>query len=235
MGSESASFGERHLLVRAAAWPLYVAVWSAVYAFCVVLLAMVAAVAWGSAEWPAGNRIDGMFARVEAEARQLERAGVPRDAPRLALVVARELHAWVVVRSGLARRLADPPEDSVSETMAREFGRVSEIWQLAGLGMYFLGVRCVCLLALAPLVATAWMLGLADGLAARSIRRACAGRESAGVYHRAKWWQLVLGAGGVSAYLIVPFPAPLQILAPIAGVATLILSRMQWKYYKKYR
>ncbi|MBL8470857.1 MAG: DUF4400 domain-containing protein [Rhodocyclaceae bacterium] len=235
MGSESASFSERHLLVRAAAWPLYVAVWSAVYAFCVVLLAMVAAVAWGSAEWPAGSRVDGMFARVVAEARQLERAAFPRDAPRLALAAARELHAWVVIRSGLARRLADPPSDSVSEAVTREFGRASEIWQLAGLGMYFLGVRCVCVLALTPLVAAAWMLGLVDGLAARSVRRACAGRESAGLYHRAKWWQLVLGAGGVTAYLIVPLPAPLQILAPITGIATLILSRTQWKYYKKYR
>ncbi|MBL8484373.1 MAG: DUF4400 domain-containing protein [Rhodocyclaceae bacterium] len=211
------------------------AVWSTVYALCVVMLAMIASVAWGIAEWPAGSRVDGMFARVEAEARQLEHAAFPADAPRVALDAARTLHEWVFVRSGLARRLADPPQDSVSQVLAREVEQTTEIWQLAAMGMYFLGVRSICVLALAPLAAAAWLLGMVDGLAARSIRRACAGRESAGLYHRAKWWQFVLCAGFVSAYLIVPFRAPLEILAPVFGVAALVLSRLQWKYYKKYR
>jgi len=45
------------------------------------------------------------------------------------------------------------------------------------------GVRLAILIGAAPLFLLVWSLGMVDGLTQRTIRRACAGRESSSMYH----------------------------------------------------
>lgn len=95
-------------------------------------------------------------------------------------------------------------------------------------------MRLICLAALLPLLAGAYLLGFIDGLVARAIRIAGAGRESASLYHRDKWLLAVVGAAAPACYLALPIALPLAQVAPFAGLGVLLLARLQWKYYKKY-
>ena len=62
-----------------------------------------------------------------------------------------------------------------------------------------LGVRFATLMRFLPLLMLLYVAGTADGLTERGIRRSCGGRESASLYHRAKYLQLVvLGLGGLT-------------------------------------
>ena len=140
----------------------------------------------------------------------------PPAAPQRAAALARSLHAWVFERSGLTRRiqaLSDGAGGTLDQRLAGAgagvFDDGGEGWQLAILGLYFFGVRLICVAALAPLLAGAYLLGFIDGLVARAIRIAGAGRESASLYHRAKWVLAVVGAGAPACYLALPFALPL--------------------------
>lgn len=96
------------------------------------------------------------------------------------------------------------------------------------------GVRQAILMGAAPLFLLIWALGLVDGLTQRTIRRACAGRESSSMYHRAKFFQIAGLAMGVMAYLMWPVNIrPEWIVIPLA-LLTGLLSRVQWTYLKKY-
>lgn len=96
------------------------------------------------------------------------------------------------------------------------------------------GVRLAILIGAAPLFLLVWSLGLVDGLAQRAIRRACAGRESSSMYHRAKFFQFAGLAMGAMLYLMWPVSIrPEWIVLPLA-LLTGVLSRVQWTYLKKY-
>jgi hypothetical protein len=79
-----------------------------------------------------------------------------------------------------------------------------------------------------------YLVAAADGLTQRAIRRACGGRESASLYHRAKHLQ-VAGLGiGVLTMLISPAAFNwLLVGIPVAAFVG-ILTRLQWAYYKKH-
>ncbi len=96
------------------------------------------------------------------------------------------------------------------------------------------GVRLAILIGALPLFLLVWALGLVDGLTQRSIRRACAGRESSSMYHRAKFFQFAGLATGAMLYLMWPVSIrPEWIVLPLALLIGL-LSRVQWTYLKKY-
>ena len=97
-----------------------------------------------------------------------------------------------------------------------------------------LGVRMTVLVRFTPLLLLLYTIGAADGLTARAIRRSCGGRESASLYHRAKYSQMVvLGLGG-GALLVWPSPVAWQLCAGLIGMAMGSLARGQWAYYKKH-
>ena len=97
-----------------------------------------------------------------------------------------------------------------------------------------LGVRVAILARFAPLLLLLYAVGAADGLAQRAIRRACGGRESASLYHRAKYLQLaVLGLGGV-ALLMWPAPVQWELCVAPGALLTGALAGAQWAYYKKH-
>ena len=89
-----------------------------------------------------------------------------------------------------------------------------------------LGVRMTVLVRFTPLLLLLYTIGAADGLTARAIRRSCGGRESASLYHQAKYLQMAL--------LVWPSPVAWQLCAGLIGMAMGSLARGQWAYYKKH-
>lgn len=85
------------------------------------------------------------------------------------------------------------------------------------------------------LLGAVWVVASVDGLALRSIRKACAGKESALIYHRAKhlgFWVLLPGIAIV--HLCTPVPInPAWLILPGGLVGALAL-RLQVEYFKKY-
>jgi Domain of unknown function (DUF4400) len=99
---------------------------------------------------------------------------------------------------------------------------------------YIFAVRSVLFLCATPLALLAYLIATVDGLSARAIRRACAGRESASLYHRAKIAQLWVIGGSFIGYVCLPHSLnPCLLLVPMV-LASAYLVRLQGKYYKKY-
>jgi len=95
-------------------------------------------------------------------------------------------------------------------------------------------VRTATYLCALPLLGLGALLGATDGLVARAKRKACAGHESASIYHRAKLGVSFVAILGYVTYLALPeVSQPLMILIPLAGCLT-ILVRLQCAFYKKY-
>ena len=77
-------------------------------------------------------------------------------------------------------------------------------------------------------------VGGVDGFVQRAKRKACAGRESASIYHRAKLGFSFLAILGYLVCVGMPSLAqPARVLLPLAGILTLLL-RLQCACYKKY-
>lgn len=74
---------------------------------------------------------------------------------------------------------------------------------------------------------------LTDGLVQRRIRQDNASRESAGIYHRAKYWRTGMVSCSLLGYLACPWPiSPLWLLVPVGVVSAMVY--LQAKYLKKY-
>lgn len=72
-----------------------------------------------------------------------------------------------------------------------------------------------------------------DGLVQRRIRQENASRESAGIYHRAKYWRTGIVSCSLLGYLACPWPmSPLWLFIPVGAVSTMVY--LQAKYLKKY-
>jgi Domain of unknown function (DUF4400) len=100
--------------------------------------------------------------------------------------------------------------------------------------MHLVALRTACLLAALPLAMLLAGVALVDGWSARAIRRAHAGRESAGLYHRAKllFW-VTLSAGWMTAVCLTSHWEPLA-LAVVTAAALALSIRMQTALAKKY-
>jgi hypothetical protein len=109
-----------------------------------------------------------------------------------------------------------------------------EAIEVAMLGTQLLGLRAGILVRFLPLVALLYAVGSADGLSQRAIRRAQAARESASLYHRAKFAQVVVLALGGSAVLVWPAPVAWGLCASVAAVLVGVLAAVQWTFYKKH-
>jgi hypothetical protein len=124
---------------------------------------------------------------------------------------------------------------SIPDTiMRRSYVSHREGIEAAMVGTQLLGVRAAILARFAPLLLLLYAVGAADGFTQRAIRRACGGRESASLYHRAKYLQLaVLGLGGVGL-LLWPGLVRWELCVPIGAVLAGGLASVQWAYYKKH-
>jgi integrating conjugative element membrane protein (TIGR03747 family) len=132
-------------------------------------------------------------------------------------------------------RFAQGAALSIPDTIVRNSYLANiEAIEVAMIGTQLLGVRLATLAMMAPLLVLVYLVAAADGLTQRAIRRACGGRESASLYHRAKHLQVMLLAMGGALVLIQPVSVdPCLVGVPVALLVG-ILTRLQWACYKKH-
>ena len=134
-------------------------------------------------------------------------------------------------RSSSPIRSGSAPFD---QTVQRFFVSMLPALQVAMLATKLYGLRLALWLSAILPVALGYAVGMIDGLVERSIRRYSGGRESATLYHRAKY--AIAGVVGLSlfVYVCVPMTFELQCGSWVMAALIGVLSRLQWKYYKKY-
>lgn len=132
-------------------------------------------------------------------------------------------------------RFADGSALSMPDTVVRRSYLANrESIETAMVGTQLLGVRFATFMRFLPLLLLLYAVGTVDGLTERAIRRSCGGRESASLYHRAKYLQLaVLGLGGV-ALLMWPGSVLWELCVTLGALLTGGLAIVQWAYYKKH-
>jgi len=132
-------------------------------------------------------------------------------------------------------RFAGGSSLSIPDTVVRRSYLANrEAIETAMVGTQLLGVRFATLMRFLPLLLLLYAVGTADGLTERAIRRSCGGRESASLYHRAKYLQMaVLGLGGV-VLSVWPGPVAWELCAGLIVIVTGGLGRQQWAFYKKH-
>jgi hypothetical protein len=147
------------------------------------------------------------------------------------------LHETLFVATGLAswHQLPSALPAALGDGVQAVLGEAAAPLRLLMLATQVYGVRMALLLGMLPLPALAYALTHADAKAERAIRRACAGRESANLYHQAKSMQFALLGGVLMVTLCLPLHVnPLLTMAAFA-VGIVPLAWLQGTYYKKYR
>ena len=146
---------------------------------------------------------------------------------------------WVVFEATgiheMGLRFSDGAALSIPDTVVRRSYLANrEAIETAMVGTQLLGVRSAILTRFLPLLLLLYAVGTVDGLTERAIRRSCGGRESASLYHRAKYLQMaVLGLGGM-ALLVWPGPVAWGLCVGVIVMVTGGLARQQWAYCKKH-
>jgi hypothetical protein len=187
--------------------------------------------------WPDGlDRLHGLLAADLAHAVTLA-ARQGREAGEIT-APANFLYGLVFEATGIhdmGLRFADASALSIPDTVVRRaYLAHREAIEAAMVGTQLLGVRFATLMRFLPLLLLLYAVGTADGLTERAIRRSCGGRESASLYHRAKYLQMaVLGLGGV-VLLVWPGPVAWELCAGLIIIVTGGLAREQWAFYKKH-
>jgi len=187
--------------------------------------------------WPDGiDRLKGILSEDLARARDLAQwqGGVPNAVAG----TANFLYALVFRITGIhdmGMRFAEGAALSIPDTIVRNTYLVNrEAIEVAMIGTQLLGVRLANLAIMAPLFALVYLVAATDGLTQRAIRRACGGRESASLYHRAKHLQIVLIVMVGALNLIQPVSIDPHLIWVPCAVLVGILARLQWVYYKKH-
>jgi integrating conjugative element membrane protein (TIGR03747 family) len=132
-------------------------------------------------------------------------------------------------------RFAEGAALSIPDTIVRNsyLANIDAI-EVAMIGTQLLGVRLVPLAMMAPLLMLVYLIAAVDGLTQRAIRRACGGRESASLYHRAKYLQVMLVVMGGALVLIQPVSIDPRLVGVPVALLVGILARLQWACYKKH-
>lgn len=251
MASEQGGATIQHgVLVRQWKWPLRILFWWATIAACAWVGTLAVHWYWSRTQAPATQALYAQT-RLAIELEQLSRLEpVLFDPQRLATMISRTVHdtgvdlALILSRalmnwpSGMRRNAAsetirndlDPGGDFVR----RQIEAAGDGWHLVVANTGLFGVRTATYLCALPLLAAALVLAVVDGLVARAKRKACAGHESAGIYHRAKLGVSFFAILAYISTLALPkFDYPAQsIFAGVVLVALLV--RLQCSYYKKY-
>jgi len=152
------------------------------------------------------------------------------------VVWAKGLYHALFVASAIEQIITADPQQLTpfDQTVQRFFVSMLPALQVAMLATKLYGLRlALWLSAILPAV-LGYAVGMVDGLVERSIRRYSGGRESATLYHRAKY--AIAGAVGLWLFVFVCLPIPLEVswCSWVAAGVIGVLSRLQWKYYKKY-
>ena len=187
--------------------------------------------------WPEGvGRLKGILAADLA--RTLELAEWQGEVPSVVTGTANFLYGLVFGVTGIhdmGIRFAEGAALSIPDTIVRNAYLANiEAIKVAMIGTQLLGVRLATLGMMAPLLVLVYLVAAADGLTQRAIRRACGGRESASLYHRAKHLQAMLMAMGGVLVLIQPVSIDPRLVGVPVALLVGILARLQWACYKKH-
>ena len=252
MASESATI-EHGMLVRQWKWPLRLAFWWITIGLFVWAFALCAHWAWAYRNAP--NAPGEQLAYIQTVLQQ-ETTALGQLAPgffepfAVASWISNTLHNGVVATSlALSRTLMDWPlrkreasegktsptfRDPGGDFVRKQLAEAGETWGILVTSTQIFAIRTAMYLCALPLILLGLALGGVDGFVSRAKRKACAGRESASIYHRAK---LGLSFIAILSYLVcVGMPSlaqPAQVLLPLAFALALLL-RIQCAYYKKY-
>ncbi|MBI5900776.1 MAG: DUF4400 domain-containing protein [Rhodocyclales bacterium] len=187
--------------------------------------------------WPEGvGRLKGILAADLARGIELaERQG---GVPSAVTGSANFMYGLVFKVMGIhdmGLRFAQGAALSIPDTIVRNtYLTNADAIEVAMIGTQLLGVRLATLGMMVPILFLIYLVAAADGLTQRAIRRACGGRESASLYHRAKHLQVMLLAMGGVMVLIQPVSIdPRLVGVPVAFLIG-ILARLQWACYKKH-
>lgn len=249
---------EHGMLVRQWKWPLRVVFWWVMIGSCVWVYAIAAHWWWA---WRAAPQAPLAHSRAVLEA---DLAALAPLQPRLfepmqvagwiastlqdsvldvCVGAARVLMNWPTsyrdtrirqAGSGASASNTSSEFDAGAKFIADQLAAGSEALGMLATGTQIFAVRTALYLTSLPLFALLVGVALADGFVARARRKACAGRESASLYHRAKLGVSFVAILGYVACVGAPsMVEPGRLLLPVVLLVTLAV-RLQVAYYKKY-
>lgn len=123
---------------------------------------------------------------------------------------------------------------SFDQAVQRFFVSMLPVLHVLMLATKLVALRLALWLSAILPVAMGYAVGMVDGLVERLARRYGGGRESATLYHRAKYAMTAVVGAWLFAYACVPMRVDLGLGAWAVSAIIAVLSRLQWKYYKKY-
>ena len=139
------------------------------------------------------------------------------------------LYEWIPVNYLLSAQPGDAGYDAKERILEPGYDYLERFDQT----IRIISLRLGNIIFLSILAVYLTVLTAADGLVQRRIRQENASRESAGIYHRAKYWRIGIISSSMLLYLSCPWPlSPLWLLIPIASGAAMVF--LQTKYLKKY-
>ncbi len=236
MASSNASFRER-VFARVLLAPFKLLLAGALAIIGILVLAWIVDWVLVFQVWPEGvTRLRRIFAS-DLE-RGIELAALQGLVPGVISASANLLYAVVFRASGIhdmGLRFAQPDALSIPDAIVRNFYIANrDAIEVAMIGTRLVAVRLATILCMLPLGLLMYAVGSAGGMAERAIRRACGGRESASLYHRAKHLQVAAIALTVLTILAWPTAVNPVCVGVVLAVVVGILARIQWAYYKKH-
>ena len=210
--------------------PVHFALWLILTCIGLALLSLILQIAMARLVWPPGQGQDRIHALAEAEAWQLGSADNAMPY-RVGRHLAENVYALEFRATGLHRVVVEHRQLPILSKLAASYG--DEI-RIAMTGTWLVGFRLASVAGVFWLVALVWLAGFIDGLCERGARREGAGRESANLYHRAKYFHFFGLPVAMAMYCTLPFEVSTALVFTPIVLAIALLSRMQWKYYKKY-
>ena len=236
MASRNASFHEG-VVVGALLAPLKIGFLLILGVVGIVVVAWIVDWTFVFKVWPEG--IERLKSTLAADlARGIELAEWQGGVPKAVTGTANFMYEVVFGVTGIhdmGMRFAEGAALSIPDTIVRNtYLTNTDAIEVAMIGTQLLGVRLATLGMMVPIIFLIYFVAAADGLTQRAIRRACGGRESASLYHRAKHLQVMLLAMGGVLVLIQPVSIdPRLVGVPVAFLVG-ILARLQWACYKKH-
>lgn len=210
-------------------WPLRYAVVWCLLLLILALIALSLDVFFARKVWPEGTALAHMQA-------MLQQTSALSPNPTLTEAFAEGAY-WVMFGlTGIHENVLsmNAPMAQLAPGGANLLLSLREELAVAMVGAKLFGARLATVINALPLLWLAYAAFMIDGLAERLIRKACAGRESATIYHLAKHSHFALLPVLLAVYLCVPvYFDPLWIVLPAIFVSGVLL-RLQMKYYKKY-
>ena len=135
--------------------------------------------------------------------------------------------------TGLNTMFVYGPSNGFQEILVNSFYNHQEKIEILNQTLKIISIRLGNLVAYLPLLLLLLITSVFDGFMQRKVRQQNASRESAGIYHRAKYWRTGLVWMVILIYLCVPFAIPPTLLV-IPVVLLSVLAFTQAKYLKKY-